>query len=251
MESEIKYFKAFIRVVKSLSNERSGDGFFGSSLFGAENIVEERFIESKDKKGVLDFLLNKYPQFFPNNKIYTRETKDQAQFFYVVVFELYSYEVLEHKESWKCSHCQQEYDSKYLHRPVIKFYNENLYFCKNDICDVEFKKQYYSQNEIPDDKKYINTDICYIYKITEKGSGKCYIGKTLNAPFFRWWNHLTHSGSPFGIYFRQSNLSNWTFEVLEILEMKTDAEVFETESNYIRLYNSIDNGFNTLISKKK
>lgn len=250
MESETKYYKAFIRVVKSLSNERSGDGFFGSSLFGAENIVEERLIESKDKKGVMDFLLNKYPQFFPNGKIYSRETKDQSQFFYVVIFELYSSEVSSHKETWKCSHCQQEYNSKYLHKPVIKYYNENLYFCNNDLCADEFKKEYYKQNEIPDDKKYINNDICYIYKITEKGSGKCYIGKTANAPFFRWWNHLTHSGSPFGIYFRQSNLTNWTFEVLDILENKNDSEVFEIESNYIKIHDSIANGFNTLISKK-
>jgi hypothetical protein len=247
----IKYFKAFIRVVKSLTDERSGDGFFGNGFFGAENIVEERFIKAKDKKEVLDFLLNKYPQFFPNNKIYSRESKDDAQFFYAVVFELYGHEISAHKQSWKCNHCQQEYDSKYLHKPVIKFYDdENMYFCKNDICDIEFKKKYYEQNEIPDDKRYGNTDICYIYKITEKGSGKSYIGKTLNAPFFRWWNHLTYSGSPFGIYFRESNLSNWTFEVIEILEKKTDKEVFEIESNYIKLYDSIANGFNTLISKK-
>jgi hypothetical protein len=61
MESETKYFKAFIRVVKSLSRDKRDSNFL--DYFGYENIVEERLVEAKDKKGVLDFLLNKYPQF--------------------------------------------------------------------------------------------------------------------------------------------------------------------------------------------
>ncbi len=81
--------------------------------------------------------------------------------------------------------------------------------------------------------------------------GEGYIGKTRNAPFWRWWNHLTHSGSSFGAYLRQTKLSEWTFEVLEELPAETsDTEVFRIESEYMVKYNSIGNGFNSLISCK-
>jgi hypothetical protein len=111
----------------------------------------------------------------------------------------------------------------------------------------------FSGGHLTDDLNYVKKDsVNYIYKITEKKTNKCYIGKTRNAPFFRWWNHLTHSTSPFGIYLRNnSKLSDWTFEVLDILPPNlSDKEVMEVESNYIREYNSIDNGYNTLISSK-
>ncbi len=90
-----------------------------------------------------------------------------------------------------------------------------------------------------------------VHKITEKATGKCYVGKTRNAPFFRWWNHLTHSSSPFGIYLRNTKLSDWTFEVLIQLPADIpDTEVFKVESEYIQKFDSINNGYNTLISNK-
>lgn len=71
------------------------------------------------------------------------------------------------------------------------------------------------------------------------------------CPFFRWWNHLAHSHSPFGTYLRQTKLSNWTFEVLEELPYETsDSELFKIESEYIVRFDSINNGFNTIISDK-
>jgi len=245
------YFKAFIRVVKSLNN----DVFYNS--FGSENIIEERLILAENKEEVKAILLEKYPQFFPTNKVYSKETKDVAQFFYVVIFELYDYEKKQITEdtSWECSYCKHKHSNTYLDRPRMleKLFGDKM-FCKSDedYCITQYKKEYYKDIELPDDENYIKKDSpVYIYKVTEKLSGKCYVGKTKNAPFFRWWNHLTHSCSPFGIYLRQTKLSDWTFEVLiELPSNTTDEEVFKTESKYIKDFDSISNGYNSVISNK-
>ena len=237
------YFKAFIRVVKSISDYS----------FGSENIIEERFIESESKETVKQYILDKYPQFFQNKKVYSRETKDEAQFFYVLIYPLYSYEVdLANAGEWKCEQCKEIHASKYHLRPYI---SRNLFpdkmFC-GQTCIDNFKIDYYKNIELPDDECYIKKDSPnYIYKINEKSTGKCYIGKTRNAPFFRWWNHLKHSSSPFGLYLSKTKLSEWTFEVLEELPAETkDSDVFKIESEYIVKFDSINNGYNTLISKK-
>jgi len=241
-----KYFKAFIRVVKSINQVE----------FGSFNIVEERLIRANDKGEVKAILLEKYPQFFPENKVYQKETKDTAQFFYVVIFPLYEWEKEQvvKDTSWKCCHCGQKYENTYLHRPrkYEKLFGGKVFCGEEDYCLNEHKKEYYKDVEFPDDEYHVSKDSPnYIYKVTEKATSKCYIGKTRNAPFFRWWNHLTHSSSPFGIYLRSTKLNEWTFEVLEILPSETeDSVILGIESKYMIQFDSIKNGFNTLISNK-
>lgn len=242
-----KYFKAFIRVVKSINQVE----------FGSFNIVEERLIMAKDKEEVKAMLLEKYPQFFPTNKVYQKETKDTAQFFYVVIFELYEWEKkqITNDTSWTCASCGQKYANTYLYRPrqYEKLFGDKL-FCsgENDYCLNEYKKEYYKDVEFPDDEHFIKSDSPnYIYKVTEKATNKSYVGKTRNAPFFRWWNHLTHSSSPFGIYLRKTKLSEWTFEVLEELPCTVNnSDILKIESEYMRKFDSINNGYNSLISNK-
>jgi hypothetical protein len=253
-------FKAFIRVVKSLNKE----DFIG---FDTIEVIREPLIEATDKTEVKSILLNKYPQFFQNNKVYERETKDLAQFFYVVIFPLYSHEVnLIEEGSWTCDYCNHIHENKYISRPIESRKFEGKLFCGSDYkngndvisdpqCYEKWKREYFKENnglEISDDLNFINTDsLNYIYKITEKSTNKSYIGKTRNAPFFRWWNHLKHSSSPFGLYLRKSKLSDWTFEVLEELPHNIeDSKVFEIESKYILQFDSINNGYNSVISKK-
>jgi hypothetical protein len=252
------YFKALIRVVKSL-------GVNPDSYFDTVEVLREPLIEANNKTEVKEYLAEKYPQFFPNGKVYERETKDQAQFFYAVIFPLYDYEIEQIKEGeWKCDYCGHVHENKYLSRPVISRKFEGKIFCGPDYktgnnidsqpeCYEKWKREVaFKDVDIPDDLNYINIDsLNYIYKITEKSSGKCYVGKTRNAPFFRWWNHLTHSRSPFGLYLRETKLSDWTFEVLRELPCDIpDTEVFKIESKYIQEFNSINNGFNTVISNK-
>lgn len=255
---EYKYYKAFIRVVKSIITR---DSYLGG--FDTVEVIREPIIKAKDKAEVKTYLLNEYPQFFQNNKVYEKETKDQAQFFYVVIFELYKHELdLINEGSWTCDHCGHIHENKYVSRPITSHKFEGKIFCGQDYksgndlnnysCYELWKKDKYKYEELPDDLNYVNENsVNYIYKCTEKSTNKCYIGKTKNAPFFRWWNHLTHSISPFGVYLRTTNLSDWTFEVLEELPCNiAEQEVFKIESKYITQYDSINNGYNSLISSK-
>jgi hypothetical protein len=254
-------FKAFIRVVKSLKGD-DNDTYMG---FDSVEIIREPLIYAENKAEVKEILLSKYPQFFANGKIYEKEAKDKAQFFYVVIFPLYQHEInMINEGNWACDYCGQIHENKYLHRPLESRKFEGKIFCNNDYktgndivntpdCYERWKKEIAFKNcDLPDDLNYINdSSLNYIYKITEKSTGKCYIGKTRNAPFFRWWNHLTHSSSPFGLYLRTTSLSNWTFEVLEILPSNMpDADIFKIESEYMIKFDSVNNGFNSVISNK-
>jgi hypothetical protein len=245
------FFKAIIRVVKSISTKHE---YYG---FDTVEVIREPIIEAKDTAEVRKIMAERYPQFFPTGKVYSKETKDDAQFFYVLVYPLYDFEIKQiEKGEWKCTSCGHTHENQYVSKPRIneRLFGPDAWFCKSDddYCMKEFLKSKNDGIEIPDDVNYIKADSPnYIYKCTEKETGKCYIGKTRNAPFFRWWNHLSHSSSPFGIYLRQTKLSDWTFEVLEVLPSNiTDSEVFKIESKYIQEFDSIKNGFNSLISKK-
>ena len=253
MENNKKLFKAMIRVVKSIASK---DEYYAGG-FDTVEIIREPLIEAKDNAEVKSILLERYPQFFPNGKVYSKETKDQAQFFYVLVYPLYDYEKQQiDKGEWKCAACGHVHANTYVNRPRFneRMFGLDVLFCKSDddYCMKEFIKSKNDGIEIPDDMNYVKTDSPnYIYKCTEKSTNKCYIGKTRNAPFFRWWNHLQHSVSPFGIYLRQTKLSDWSFEVLDVLPSNIpDSEVFKIESTYIQKFNSINDGFNSLISNK-
>ncbi|TDQ27653.1 GIY-YIG nuclease family protein [Tenacibaculum caenipelagi] len=250
------FFKAFIRVVKSLAVIEDKYGW--TNPFDSVTIIREPLIEAKDKNEVKEILLSKYPQFFPKDKVYQRETKDEAQFFYVVIFPLYEYEkILIEEGEWKCSQCGQVHENKYVSKPRIdeRLLGSDVMFCSSDddVCYENFKKEKWNNVEFPDDEYYITKESpIYIYKCTEKATDKCYVGKTRNAPFFRWWNHLTKSYSPFGLYLRETKLSDWTFEVLEELPSNIeDSQVNKVESEYMLKFNSIKNGFNSVISNKE
>jgi hypothetical protein len=246
-------FKAIIRVVKSIGTE-------SGSYFGGDNdVLREPIIDAADKNEVKEILKRNHPQFFQNSKVYEKETKDTAQFFYVVIYPLYNWEMEQINEGkWICSSCGHVHENKYISKPRYseKLFGKDILFCRSgdngELCLNNYKRDKYKNIDFPDDENYIKKDSPnYIYKCTEKSTGKCYIGKTRNAPFFRWWNHLTHSSSPFGSYLRTTKLSDWSFEVLEELPPETgDSDILKIESEYINKYDSIDHGFNSVISYK-
>ena len=258
-ETGLLPFKAFIKIVKSKQPH--------DMSFIDATIIYEKLIYAKDKKDVKKILMEKYPQFFPENKVYEKESvKNPNQIFYVLIYPLREFEIILMNEGeWVCSGCGQKYENKYLNPPknctrIGKDYNFCNYYEKGrdpnidpDICLNLFKGKVEENGiEPPDNMMFVNSDSCsYIYKVTEKATGKSYIGKTKNAPFFRWWEHLKHSRSPFGLHLRNTDLKEWTFEVLETLQPYVkEKEILRIESEYILKYDSINNGYNSVISNK-
>jgi hypothetical protein len=124
-----KYFKAFIRVVKSIAIKDPSE-YMG---FDTIEVIREPLIEAKDKSEVKSILLAKYPQFFQNGKVYEKETKDKAQFFYVVIFQLYEREIsLINEGNWVCDYCGHIHENKYLSRPLSSRKFDGKIFCGSD-----------------------------------------------------------------------------------------------------------------------
>lgn len=261
--TEQKAFKAYIKLIKTLQGNNVD--------WQKSTLVSERLIYANDKSEVKHFLKTKYPEFFPDGKVFEKESKTNPfQFSYVLIYELQNHEIIAlNGGSWTCAGCGQTHSDRYTSPPKTysklgdkyEFCNPRYYsdpdeyrheFGRDDPCLKLFRSSDDEAGMMIDDHRFIRPDApTYIYKITEKSTGKCYIGKTRNAPVWRWWQHLTSSSSPFGIYLRQTDLKNWTFEVLDELHPSiNDQDVFKIESQYILDYSSIENGFNVMVSSK-
>lgn len=93
-----------------------------------------------------------------------------------------------------------------------------------------------------------------IYRITNKTTNMIYIGKTRQSFTLRWWQHITNPGEcKFHTALRRSPLTDWIFEVIEIVTIPEDlkdismidAILCERESEHISMHNSIEAGYNT------
>lgn len=89
---------------------------------------------------------------------------------------------------------------------------------------------------------------CGIYKITNKQSGKSYIGQSTNIEK-RWKNHkiaafdLNHAGYNYPLYraFRKYGIASFDFEILECCDPDNQNEA---EIKWIAYYKSFEKGYN-------
>lgn len=133
---------------------------------------------------------------------------------------------------------------------------------KGDYCSTACK----DASEKKDRQEWIDKDdhVCikeqdgilvgYIYKITNKRTMNCYVGQTVNAPLFRWWQHLKCDGK-----FEQADLSELVFEVLEVVHYNSSIDTLyrdakdkinKREAYYIRLYDAVEEGYNEVQPKE-
>ena len=76
----------------------------------------------------------------------------------------------------------------------------------------------------------------------------------------RWYQHFFQSkdNSKFHKEIKKSKISDWTFEVLETIKKPSNYDkmsemdnlIAEREQYYIEKYNSVNEGYNSIISKK-
>lgn len=130
-------------------------------------------------------------------------------------------------------------------------------FCSEN-CREESWRQHYENRA---DRLNMNgTHDPVIYKITNKKTGLCYIGKTTQAVTLRWWQHFYQGsgGDKFQKEIKNTNITDWTFEVIEIIKPPKDYKdqnkindlILEREQFHIQEHNSIENGYNSVTSKK-
>lgn len=198
--------------------------------------IERVIIEAKSKEEVKEEILKEYCDFFPNRKVYQKR-KDK-EFVYCLIYELNEY----WNEYWckksACPICGKETSA--LERANMGIRSQ---YCSST-CEIKAKELSIIQD--------ISSNQIYIYRITQKSSGKCYIGKTKKLFIWRWEEHLKgDTGTKFHEELKKIKINDLTFEVLEVLPKgMDDKDVFKIESEYIKQFDSINNGFNTLISNK-
>ena len=98
-----------------------------------------------------------------------------------------------------------------------------------------------------------------IYKITNKETNQCYIGQTKQAFTFRWYQHFYQTKDvKFHEAITNFPVTAWIFEVIEVIDIPEEIKydktairnlVLSKETEYIRKFNSVANGYNSVKSK--
>lgn len=136
--------------------------------------------------------------------------------------------------------------------------------CSSD-CYAQFAATRTSENRLSfDNNNYLNPPV--IYKITNIQTGMDYIGKSIRSFTLRWWEHikagkLASENTEHCFYkaINQSKLIDWTYQVIEVINeypeacvdyLSKERHITERESYWIEKYDSVNNGYNSVISNK-
>ena len=151
----------------------------------------------------------------------------------------------------ECKQCGTTY------RVIDKYNDHNCQYKGFDYCSQSCKESAYKIEAFVRNAENVlsgrSTPI--IYKITNKRTGKCYIGKTTQVFTLRWYQHFFHAGdNKFHTEIKTCDVTEWTFEVQEIviipddIKQFSDAESFITsrERHWINFFDSINNGYNSI-----
>lgn len=113
-----------------------------------------------------------------------------------------------------------------------------------DCCSLECHRKSYQQNQIEWALANNKSGVPVIYKITNRKSGKCYVGQTQQPFTLRWWQHLNHNDTQkFGVALTGTDITEWTFEILEVVP--DVSKLTAREKFYIEKFDCVKNGYNT------
>lgn len=130
-------------------------------------------------------------------------------------------------------------------------------FCSFN-CNDEFRRV--DQLRITEANILSGNHVPVIYRITNKITGLCYVGKTTQVFTLRWYQHFFQGcGTEFHNYIKQYKITDWIFEVVEIVELPADCKqykaahrfILQREMFHINQNDSIANGYNTTASLKE
>lgn len=130
----------------------------------------------------------------------------------------------------------------------IDLYNDsNVKYKGTEYCSDDCKDKAYEQRRFEISESMFNEsgNVPVIYKISNKESGMCYVGQTIQSFTLRWWQHIKwgQSDCKFHNAIKNSKLTDWIFEVIFVCSSKE--ELNEKESYFIRKFDSINKGYNT------
>lgn len=160
----------------------------------------------------------------------------------------------------------REYQKYITETDITLFSKINEVFEEHENIDLltdERKRKDYKQQK--SEKYFEDSEISYnslganhkptIYKITNKVTGKFYIGKTVCKIGKRWNEHLYYShnsNTELHVSIRENYVTDWVFEILEEIQipndLKTDRQIHKyilsRERYHIDLHNAVKEGYN-------
>lgn len=236
--------------------EQEKEEFLKNHYYNYDNreLIDENVFEAEDREKAKEYCKNTYGNYpfklSKNNKV------NGHRYFYLCDSSSYWYEYHHKEVHIICDYCHKETVIIGLKNQIYNRFGE---YCSRECCNkhydelvntIENEGMYISETDhlgIP--KDYDDKLVGYIYKITNKYTLKCYIGKTIKPPLFRWWQHLKVDGK-----FERANVSDLVFEVLEIVTYDEEKEkekykcgadkLSDREAHFINLYNCIEEGYN-------
>lgn len=153
----------------------------------------------------------------------------------------------------KCERCESQF------RIIDKYndlneQNKGPSFCSSECYDKhkEEKRTFFVDD--------YNKNQPVIYKIKNKITGMVYIGKTSQVFTLRWYQHFFQGGSSkFHQAISTSRATDWEFSIVEEItfpeEMRLDDHkrefMSQRETYWMREFDSIESGYNSLVSTKK
>ena len=93
-------------------------------------------------------------------------------------------------------------------------------------------------------------NIAYIYRIINIINGMCYVGITRNRDVIKRWEEHLVADSKLGKAIRIYGSESFDYSVLEEHVNISDEKLFQIESEFIEKFNSINNGYNVVLSSK-
>lgn len=179
-----------------------------------------------------------YEKKFPS-RVLKKDIQNNDYLLKVELLSDYHKDLFENKECLNCGSVFRIID-KYND---INNKDKGKLYCSNDCREVQngIYVNTYLQNKNISNK---NNGLPIIYKITNKLTGKIYIGKTTQIFTLRWYQHFFQSSdNKFHTEIKNTDLINWQFEIQEVVENIDD--IIERERFWIKYYDCIENGYNS------
>lgn len=208
-------------------------------------------VTADNRKQAKSIIEEQYEQEFPM-RVLKKDIDSHA--FLLVIREIEDNDYYTKKlfEVSKCKKCDTQFK-------VIEKYQYGNSGGSFEFCSSICAKEYKTVDAYVDYRNGAKS-VPVIYKITHKGNGKCYIGKTAQPFTLRWYQHFFQTkGTKFHTAIKESQITDWVFEVIEIIDMPEEIKkgsftsindyIFEREMFYINMHDSIRNGYNSVMSK--
>jgi hypothetical protein len=221
------------------------------------------YILAKDKEDARSKISKEY-----NEKLSMRvKTKDigEKDIYFINIYDSDDYYDRVWLEEKQCEICSNKFSK--LKRDKTYLGKEDVGYLSNGVCSPECNEIYKYNLEEERKDSYINNKLeqndgihlpC-IYKITNKKTNKSYIGQTTQAFTFRWYQHFCQKNGTTKFYqeINDTKLTDWMFEVIEIIERKDITEdltlkeyISKREKYWIDFFDTISSGYNSLIPVK-